>query len=456
MAKSSRGRILLVDDDPSLLRLLSIRLEKSGFTVDAVKDARTAVQLLQRKLPNIVITDLRMDEMDGMDLLKRLHSDHPSLPVLIMTAHGTIPDAVKAMQSGAMGFLTKPINREELLDHVENAMSITQGDSDDQEWREAIITRSPKMESLLAEAHQVARSNSSILITGSSGSGKELLANAIHRASNRADGPFVAINCGAIPEQLLESELFGHKKGSFTGATSDHQGLIQSANGGTLFLDEIGDMPVPLQVKLLRVLQEHKVRSVGDTRDVDVDVRIISATHRDLTELMSAGDFREDLFYRLNVVQLKLPPLKERHEDIPLLVSHFLQQFARRDKTAAKVYAPEAMELLVAAEWPGNIRQLANIVERNVALAPSTVITRALVEKALGSVDGNLPPLAEARDAFVRNYLMQLLQSTEGNVSQAARLAARNRTDFYKLLSKHDIDPQDFKTPAEPSSSKTK
>jgi two-component system response regulator GlrR len=247
------------------------------------------------------------------------------------------------------------------------------------------------MEELLAEAYRIAQTEVSVLILGESGTGKELLAAAIHKASARRDGAFVAINCGAIPEQLLESELFGHTKGAFTGATSDRVGLIQAANGGTVFLDEIGDMQLPLQVKLLRVLQERKVRPLGSTRDVPINVRVISATHGDLRAAMARGDFREDLFYRLNVVQLQVPRLADRREDIPALVGAFLRRIAERDNTRPKVYAPEAMELLVTADWPGNVRQLANIVEQNVALSPAPVISVRLVQKALGRTPGGCP-----------------------------------------------------------------
>ncbi|MEQ8207491.1 MAG: sigma 54-interacting transcriptional regulator, partial [Woeseia sp.] len=257
--------------------------------------------------------------------------------------------------------------------------------------------------------------------------------------------PFVAINCSAMAENLLESELFGHEKGAFTGATRSHKGLFQSAEGGTLLLDEIGDMPMRLQVKLLRVLQENQVRPVGSTEAIQVDVRIVSATHRDLQDMMREGRFREDLFYRLNVVNINLPELDARREDIPLLVSHFLQQLAADDGTDRKVYAPEAVELLVTAEWPGNIRQLYNVVRQNVALSRSPVISGELVQTSLGEHAGKLASFSEARDEFTRNYLSQILQITGGNVSQAARLAKRNRTDFYKLLARHELNPDAFK-----------
>ena len=442
----TKGKILLVDDDPGLLRLLSIRLRAEQYEVEAVDSAANALGLLHRFHPDLVITDLKMDKMDGSGLLKELQSRAPGLRVVIITAHGTIPDAVTATQGGAFGFLTKPIDKDELLETVQRAMKVSGSAEVDDDWAAEIITRNQKLKEILAQSKMVAATDARVLITGQSGTGKELLAQAIHRASPRVEKPFVAINCSAMAENLLESELFGHVKGAFTGATRNHEGLFQSADGGTLLLDEIGDMPMRLQVKLLRVLQEHQVRPVGSTDAIDVDVRVISATHRDLQEMMREGGFREDLFYRLNVVQISLPMLDERREDIPLLVSHFLQQIANEGEQERKVYAPEAVELLVTAEWPGNIRQLYNVVRQNVALSRSPVISGELVQSSLGEHGGKLASFTDARDEFTRNYLSQILQITTGNVSQAARLAKRNRTDFYKLLARHDLNPDSFKT----------
>jgi two-component system response regulator GlrR len=443
----SKGKILLVDDDPGLLRLLSIRLRAEDYEVEAVESAHKALAVLHRFRPDLVITDLKMDKMDGIGLLKELQTKSPGLRVVIITAHGTIPDAVTATQSGAFGFLTKPIDKDELMETVERAMKVSGSTAEvEDDWAAQIITRNQKLKEILAQAKMVAATDARVLVTGQSGTGKELLARAIHNASPRKDKRFVAINCSAMSEDLLESELFGHVKGAFTGATRDHDGLFQAAEGGTLLLDEIGDMPMPLQVKLLRVLQEHQVRPVGSTDAIQVDVRVISATHRDLSAMMQDGTFREDLFYRLNVVNIDLPGLDERREDIPLLVSHFLQQIAKESDQERKVYAPEAVELLVTAEWPGNIRQLYNVVRQNVALSRSPVISGELVQSSLGEHAGKLMSFSDARDEFTRNYLSQILQITMGNVSQAARLAKRNRTDFYKLLARHDLNPDSFKT----------
>ena len=442
----TKGKILLVDDDPGLLRLLSIRLRAEGYEVEAVESAELALAVLHRFRPDLVITDLRMDKMDGIGLLKELQRRSPGLRVLIITAHGTIPDAVVATQSGAFGFLTKPIDKDELMSTVERAMKLSGVPAVEDDWAAEIITRNQAVKEILAQARMVAASDARVLITGESGTGKELLARAIHRASPRRDKPFVAINCSAMAENLLESELFGHEKGAFTGATRSHKGLFQAAEGGTLLLDEIGDMPMRLQVKLLRVLQEQQVRPVGSTEAIKIDVRVLSATHRDLMDMLRQGRFREDLYYRLNVVNIHIPPLDKRREDIPLLVAHFLQEIAKESGQERKVYAPEAVELLVSAEWPGNIRQLYNVVRQNVALSRSPVISGELVQHSLGERAGKLPSFSEARDEFTRNYLSQILQITMGNVSQAARLAKRNRTDFYKLLARHDLNPDAFKT----------
>lgn len=365
---------------------------------------------------------------------------------MIITAHGTIPDAVTATQHGAFGFLTKPIDKDELMSLVERALKVSGTAEVDEDWAAEIITRNQAMKEVMQQAKMVAATDARVLITGESGTGKELLAQAIHKASDRRNKPFVAINCSAMAENLLESELFGHEKGAFTGATRSHEGLFQSAEGGTLMLDEIGDMPMRLQVKLLRVLQESQVRPVGSTGARKIDVRVISATHRDLQELMGQGRFREDLYYRLNVVNIRLPTMDARREDIPLLVAHFLQQISHESEQERKVYAPEAVEMLVTAEWPGNVRQLYNVVRQNVALSRSPVISGELVQQSLGEHAGKLASFSDARDEFTRNYLSQILQITMGNVSQAARLAKRNRTDFYKLLARHDLNPDAFKT----------
>ncbi len=438
------ARLLLVDDDPGLLKLLGMRLVSEGYSVVTAESGPEALRVLGREKVDLVISDLRMDEMDGLQLFSEIQKGHPGMPVIILTAHGSIPDAVAATQQGVFSFLTKPVDKDALYKAIDEALE-QRSPATDEAWRQAIVTRSPLMLRLLEQAGMVAQSDVSVLINGQSGTGKEIVAQAIHNASPRHDKPFVAINCGALPEQLLESELFGYARGAFTGAVSNREGLFQAAEGGTLFLDEIGDMPVALQVKLLRVLQERKVRPLGSNRDIEINVRIISATHRDLPKAMARGEFREDLFYRLNVVSLKIPPLSERTEDIPLLANHLLRQSADRHKPFVRAFSSDAMKRLMAAKWPGNVRQLVNVIEQCVALTSSPVIGDALVEQALEGENTALPTFVEARNQFELNYLRKLLQITKGNVTHAARMAGRNRTEFYKLLSRHELDANDFK-----------
>ncbi len=448
---AEKYRILLVDDDRSLLRLLSMRLTAAGYDVCEVESGEQALAQLPLYRPHLIVTDLRMEGMDGMTLFSQVHSRNPGLPVLILTAHGTIPDAIEATSRGVFSYLTKPFNSKVLLEHVGRALKITgettpvQPEAGNESWREELVTRSPLMENLLTQARLIADSDASVLIQGQSGTGKEVLARAIHKASPRADKPFVALNCGAIPESLLESELFGHVKGAFTGASRDHPGLFRAAEGGTLFLDEIGDMPLGFQVKLLRALQERTIRPVGSTSSIPVDVRIISATHQDLHAALAQGSFREDLYYRLNVVNLELPALTERREDIMLLASHFLKQFPDAVRRGISGFSSEAQEIMLNAAWPGNVRQLYNVVEQSVALSTTPLIPASLVQRALRDESSDIPSFADARNQFERDYLTQLLQITNGNVTQAARIAKRNRTEFYKLLHKHSLSPPQFK-----------
>ncbi len=451
--QDSRKRILVVDDEESFLRLLVMRLSAAGFAVKPVTSGEEALAQLRLFRPHVVVTDLMMDDMDGIALFDAIHARCPTLPIIILTAHGTISDAVDATKRGIFGFLTKPVDNKELVRQVTQAMEIclgaeVRGDEESGEaWRSGIITQSQLMEDLLNQVARLAQGRASVYIHGESGTGKELLARAIHQAGPRRDQPFIAVNCSAIPEHLFESELFGHKKGAFTGAIRDHEGLFRAADGGTLFLDEIGDMPKSFQVKLLRAIQEMSVRPVGSTEAVSVDVRIISASHVDLEQAVATGEFRGDLYYRLNVVTLRVPPLRERPEDIPLLAAHFVKQLAEPYGNLVKGFSPEALECLVRYDWPGNVRQLQNVVEQCVALSNTPLISLSLVQKSLsGDISsGALPPLREAKRNFEREYLIRLLQITKGNVARAAELAKRNRTEFYRLLNRHRLDPNSFK-----------
>lgn len=431
--------VLIVDDDPGLLELLSMRLEASGYGVRTATSGQMALAAIHQQIPRVVITDLKMDEMDGMSLLMNIQKRWPMLPVIMLTAHGSIPDAIAATRKGVFAFLTKPVQKEELISTLESAVSGDLTKDTDSHWSENIITRSSSMFRVLEQARLVAASDVNVLVVGDSGTGKELLAEAIHQVSTRRKKPFIAVNCGAIPQELMEAELFGYRKGAFTGAVSDHVGLFATANGGTLFLDEIGDMPLHLQVKLLRVLQERQIRPVGSSVSEPIDVRVVSATHRNLEGMVEEGQFREDLYYRLNVVNLGLPPLRDRCEDIPLLVEHFLKRIAERTGKEKKRFASDAMDLLLGYQWPGNIRQLNNMVEQAVALTSSVVVSKEVVEFNLPKGDTQIESLTEAKRAFERDYCLRILTIAGGNIPEAARLAGRNRSDFYKIVKKHGL-----------------
>ena len=446
----NKRRILIVDDDPDLLQILAIRLRRAGYEISVADSGRAALERIPALLPHVVVTDLRMAEMDGLALFEGIKASHPMLPVIILTAHGTIPDAIDATTRGVFAFLTKPFDAEVLLQHIARAAAIGAASgsdpaSIDTAWRSDITTRSPVMDDLLKQAWLAARSDVSIIIQGASGTGKELLAQAMHRASPRAAHGFVAVNCTAIPESLFESEFFGFMKGSFSGATQDRAGLCQAADKGTLLLDEIGDMPLQFQAKLLRVLQEQEVRPVGAQKPVPVDIRVMAATHQNLEEAVIARRFREDLYYRLNVVVLELPSLTRRREDIPLLCQRFVNEANATSGQPPRTFSSDAMTRLIAAPWPGNIRQLHNVVEQCVVLSDTQVIPATLVERALRGRTTKLLPLNEARERFDHQYLIDLLRITDGNVSQAARLAERNRSEFYKLLARHELDPETFR-----------
>ncbi|MFK8031013.1 MAG: sigma 54-interacting transcriptional regulator [Gammaproteobacteria bacterium] len=439
-------RILLVDDDPGLLRLLSIRLLAEGYEVEGVDNGKAAVDATASFRPDVVLTDLQMEIINGIELLQSIQREWPGLPVLIMTAHGTIPDAVTATQSGAFGFITKPIDKTELLDLISRAIKVSRPpETELPEWRADIVTRSPLIHRLLDKAHSVAHGDSRVLISGESGSGKELLATAMHKASPRNTANLAIMNCGSMAENVLEAELFGCAVDTFPNDPSSRQGLYEKAQDGTLILDEVGDMPMRLQTELLRVIEENVIRPVGSSEPVPVNARLLSTTNKDLKALIQEGLFREDLYYRLSESLLEVPALNSHPEDIPVLANHFLERAIASSQSTHMVYAPEAIECLMSAKWPGNIRQLENTVNGHVSQCRTPVISVELVRESLGEFATALPSFTDARDEFIRNYLAQLLKMTGGNVSQAARMAKRNRTDFYKLLSRHQLDPEVFK-----------
>ncbi|MBI5854839.1 MAG: sigma-54-dependent Fis family transcriptional regulator [Nitrospirae bacterium] len=448
----SQERILVVDDDQNLLHLLKMRLLAMGFGVTTCTTGEDGIAEAQKEVFDLAITDLRLPGQDGLAVLEELLLINPALPVLVLTAHGSIPNAVEAMRKGAYGYLTKPFDVTELKVYIDKALTQQRMSREIQRLKslvkelyglENVVARSAKMQILLQQVAQVADTDTTVCITGETGTGKEVIARVVHCNSKRARGAFIAVNCGAIPDNLFESELFGHVRGAFTGAFGAKRGLFQSASGGTLFLDEIGEMPLPLQVKLLRAIQEREVREVGAEYSRKVDVRIITATNRDLSEAVKAGKFREDLYYRIQVVPLHVPPLRERRDDIPLLAQHFLEQSATRMTKRIRGFQRDAIQKLTVYSWPGNVRELENVIEKAVVMATQDLITADLMPALAQAGEGQFKPLTEAKEEFEQNYLRELVQLTGGNISRAAQMAGRYRADFYKLLKKYGLHPAD-------------
>lgn len=441
------ARILLIDKDRESRRMLHSRFTAAGYALESAGSARAALESCARARSNLAIMDLRLDDLGGLALLMEIKRRWPALPVLIVTAHGTISEAVQATQHGASAFLVKPVGNAELLSHVERALaasSFTQAAGD---WRAQIVSRSRLMEERLAIANRAAASEEPVLLTGQNGTGKELLARVIHAASSRRQKPFVAVRCRDMDEAALELELFGRGASTLHGAHDGRAGALQAAAGGTLWLDEIDHLPARLQLALLTWLRRPATRaqSQGPVRP---DVRLIGTTSRDLKTLMQAGAFRQDLYYQISVLPIEIPPLGRRREDIPLLVSHFLQQ-ATASAADKKKYTRDAIALLASADWPGNVRQLSELVRQNVALSHDRIMTREFVERSLAQDTKSLPTYGEARAAFARDYLIDALRSTDGNVTRSARLAQCGRTHFYALMARHRIEPNDFKSAGE-------
>ena len=447
-------RILVVDDDRNLLELIKIRLESARYDVDSAMNEEDAIEKARNQVFDIAIIDLHLINKSGITLMEEIHVINPEMPVIILTAYGTIESAVESMKKGAYSYLTKPFDARELLLQIEKALekqklsteiSRLKGLLTEKYDFSNIVARSEKMQRVLEQVLRIARTESTIYIYGDSGTGKELVAKAVHFISERRDKAFVDINCAAIPESLLESELFGHEKGAFTGAVRTRGGLFTQANGGTIFLDEIGDMPLSIQAKLLRVLQERRFYPVGGKEPIEVDVRLIVATNKDLEEEVKKGRFREDLFYRIHVIPIRLPSLNDRKEDIPPLVDHFLKIFTKDMNKKIKGLTPQAMQILMMKDWPGNVRQLQNTIEYAVAMAQEDYITEDLLQHQKEISPEELRPLKEAKANFEKSYIIHLLETTQGNVSQAAKMAGKYRADFYNLLKKYNLKPIDFK-----------
>jgi two-component system response regulator GlrR len=449
-----KEQILVVDDDEGLLHLLKMRLSAEGFAVTSCTTGHEALVEAKKKMFDLAITDLRLHGEDGLDVTEELLRVHPQLPVIILTAHGSIPNAVEAMQRGAFGYLTKPFDDKELKATIEKALSQQRMSKEIQRLKslvkelyglENVVARSPAMQRLFQQIAQVADSDATILLFGETGTGKEVMARVAHTNSRRSKGPFVALNCAAIPEALFESELFGHVRGAFTSAHGAKKGLFQSANGGTIFLDEIGEMPLSMQVKLLRAVQEREVREVGSELSTKIDVRIIAATNKDLGEAVKNGSFRNDLYYRISVVPLFIPPLRDRRDDIPLLAQHFLKISNQRANKDVRGFTPTALHRLMVNPWPGNVRELENAIEKAVVMTRQDMITPDLLPSVGVSPDTPLKPLTEAKEEFERTYLKNVLQLTGGNISRAAQFAGRYRADFYKMLRKYGLHPSTTK-----------
>ncbi len=481
----SHPHIVVVDDEEDLCELIALRLDHHGFRVSSEQTCRGALEILEREVVDAMLLDLRLENENGLDLLSEVQNRALDLPVIILTAHGTIDMAVEATKRGAYGFLTKPFDDRELVQKLEHAVERVRLRREVAGLRRIVGDRSSSDRLLGSSAAivavrdiiaRIAPSDATMLILGESGTGKEVAARAIHARSPRRGAPFIAINCGALPPDLLESELFGYKRGAFTGAMRDKEGLFAAADGGTLFLDEIGDASPGVQVKLLRVLQERCYLPVGATEQRATDVRVIAATNRDLRADMASGRFREDLFYRLHVVPVAMPPLRERREDIPMLAELFLSQAAAQHKLSSPHLSHEALHILLEHDWPGNVRELANVVEGAALLGADGVLRPHHVRTVLpqrttsedrrlsphvargvhvmpeaqrildvGDFGAALAPMREAREAFDRAYLETALRRAGGNVSAAAKLSGRNRTDFHELLRRYELNAADFR-----------
>jgi two-component system response regulator GlrR len=448
-------KILVVDDDVSILKVLQMRLESEQYAVVAASEIREAKERIAEESFDIALLDLKLDGGNGIELMKSLREVDPDLPVIILTAYGTIESAVEAMKEGAYSYLTKPFDNRELLVQIRNGIEKSKLSREVKRLRsmlkadfegQNIIGHSEAMKRVFEAVALAAETDSNVFISGESGTGKGLVAKALHQLSERKDRPFVPINCAAIPATLLESELFGFEKGAFTGAFANKKGLFVQADRGIIFLDEISEIPLAMQGKLLKALEEKEFYPLGAHRTVKVDVRIISASNKDIEKEVEKGTFRSDLFYRVHVVPIKVPPLRDRKEDIPILVEHFLNKVAGKLKRTVKALSSAALQKLMIYSWPGNVRELENMIECAVVMSTEDMISEELIilpGQELG--EHAFKPLKESKQDFERNYLVQLMKISQGNVSQASKLAGKYRADLYELLEKYHINPLDFR-----------
>jgi DNA-binding NtrC family response regulator len=451
--------ILIVEDEAKMRRLLELNLGEQGYGVHAASEAETGLNIIRQEKIDLVLTDLKLPGMDGLEFLQMLKRTNATIPVVVMTAYGTVETAVEAMKAGAADYVLKPFSLEEIQLVIRKELDVHHLREENLSLREAlgrryefknIVAHSPKMQEVLSIVERVASTNSTVLLGGESGVGKDLIARAIHQHSRRASGPFVKINCTAIPENLLESELFGYEKGAFTGAVSSKPGKFELADKGTIFLDEIGDVPSAIQVKLLRVLQEREFEHLGGTKTLKVDVRLVAATNRDLRAALEQGTFREDLYYRLNVVPISIPPLREHKEDVPYLVDHFIERFARESGKQLNGIAPAALKLLMDFHWPGNVRELENIIERAVAFADGPILDardiRLDLSPRFAAADGSasgavvpFPPDGMTLEQYEDEIIREALRRAGGNKSQAARLLGLSRNALRYRLSRMGV-----------------
>jgi DNA-binding NtrC family response regulator len=468
--KNYRGSVAVVDDEENMCKILSRVLNLEGYHVTTFTDPRRALDYVLQYNPDIVLTDMKMPELSGLDVLRQVLKHDPNIVVIMITAFGTIEGAIEAMKAGAFHYVTKPFNTDELLATLEKAIEHKRLSDENRSFSEHlrrefakadIIGDSEEMVKIKALIEKIAPTDSAVLIRGETGTGKELVAKAIHGASPRRTRRFVPINCASIPETLIESELFGYERGAFTGAAQTKIGLIELAHGGTLFLDEIGDLPLHLQAKLLRVLQEHEIQRLGGVRLIPVDIRLIAATNQDLQAAMESGAFRHDLFYRLNVINIQLPPLRDRGDDVYLLIKHFLNRYGQKMHKPFLRIQPDAVHALKDYAWPGNVRELENIIERTVVLLegeeiraediPSDILIGAESEELAGAEKSGAAAHSKvdyraARQKFETEYIIELLRATRGNVAEAARLSGISRRNLYEKIERYGIDMNALKT----------